>query len=106
MGPAQVLVAGTRTVWAYYRPHTPHINTKETLPSPVFYADSDFVSGSVRIGADLMIFTDDARTLENLHMPDMVIRCSCLWNLDNIVVVDHQQILLSIIVIDSVARFY
>ena len=37
----------------------PYINTKETLSGPVFCADSDFVSGGVRIRLVLMIFMDN-----------------------------------------------
>ena len=58
--------------WHYWT-HTPHINTKETHPSPFFCADSDFVSGNVRIRLVLMIFMDNTRiqiekpTYSHLH---------------------------------------
>ena len=52
-------------------------HTKETHPSPVFCADSDFVSGNVRIRLVLMIFMDNTRI--QIEKPTYSHPHECSW---------------------------
>ena len=64
----------------YYRASTPKINVNDTLPNPVFNADSDYASGGGRIEDVLIVCGSDyhRHKISTCHVPGNTTSYSCL----------------------------